>query len=466
MATRIGLLVLLLAGCQPTATQVACVPDCAAGFHCSDGNCVADSVDDASVGDLPMGCAPACSGGTPHCNASGHCVACLADTDCPNGTYCNVISPTVASCVQGCMSDDRCGGGQKCCNKRCSDITSDAFNCGSCGNACSTNHAQATCSASACQAGACDTGWGDCNGDSKDGCETNLHVDPANCTMCGMGCSLPNANTLCSDGCYISSCTFGYDDCNVDPTDGCEAQVLTDVANCGACGATCNGLPNAKATCTDGNCVLGQCNVGFYNCDGDPKNGCEVATGTDVNNCGACGNKCGNGLVCVNGGCTCAKCNFANAASSCVNNVCVMGACVQGFADCNNNPNDGCEVNLLSDKNNCNGCGMACPNNLPNCGNGVCTAMPICVRVGWKTGNADWSCPNGYRMPTINEFNSVMPCITQQDNAMFGTMNDIAVDVGGCNCKWNMNWCGQPSIDTIRQGRMCGDFQQLQICLQ
>jgi hypothetical protein len=33
------------------------------------------------------------------------------------------------------------------------------------------------------------------------------------------------------------------------------------------------------------------CNVGFADCDGNPANGCEVNTRTDVNNCGGCGNR-------------------------------------------------------------------------------------------------------------------------------------------------------------------------------
>ena len=49
---------------------------------------------------------------------------------------------------------------------------------------------------------------------------------------------------------------------------------------------------------------------------------------------------------------------------------------------------------------------------------------------------------------------------------MFGYYYDIATVVGGCNCKWNASWCGQPSIDTIRGGRMCGDYSQLQICIK
>jgi hypothetical protein len=398
----IGLGCLALAfGCGNNAiNNGVCSPPCATGFHCENANCVSDGVsDDAGPpGDMAVSCSPACSGLTAHCNDSHHCVGCTSDDQCAMGSYCKIAGDTLATCTPGCMTADRCGGSLMCCEMQCADTTSDAQNCGMCGQSCTANHAHGVCAASKCQAGTCDTGYGDCNNDGSDGCEANLHLDEKNCMSCGNQCALAHAVQGCSDGCYIKACTFGWDDCNNNIDDGCETSVLTDVSNCGSCSTPCNSLPNAAANCTAGNCVL--------------------------------------------------------------------GACKPGFADCNNDPKDGCEVNLAIDKNNCSKCGMACPLNLPNCGNGVCTVMPQCVRVGWKPGGANWACPNGYRMPTINEWNSVMPCVTPQDNMMFGTMADVAIDVGGCNCKWNMNWCGQPSIDTIRQGRMCGDYQQLQICLQ
>src|SRR5262245_42034391 len=56
-------------------------------------------------------CQPACSGLTPRCNGSGHCVGCTDDSQCAPGTYCKVTSDALATCTPGCTSDDRCGGG-------------------------------------------------------------------------------------------------------------------------------------------------------------------------------------------------------------------------------------------------------------------------------------------------------------------------------------------------------------------
>ena len=358
--------------------------------------------EDAAFGEpdlalAPIGCNPPCGGLTPFCNAAKRCVGCLDDPSCPPGSFCKVSGPDAATCVPGCKDDRRCGGG-KCCTMRCVDVGNDSSNCGACGNKCSGHHTQAICVAGKCQMGKCDSGWGDCNKDPKDGCEANLHVDADHCTGCGMKCNMPNAVNACADGCYAAACKWGFDDCNRDPADGCETAVLADGANCGACGKSCAKLPNAAAGCQNGGCVLGRCNPGYFDCDRDPKTGCESS--------------------------------------------------------------------LVGDPKNCGACGKVCPMNLPFCSNGTCAVGPTCMRIGWKLGQANWDCPMGYRMPNMNEYAAVQPCVEQGDLAKMGDMHDIATMVGGCNCKWNNNWCGQPSIETIRQGRMCGDFDQLHICIK
>src|SRR5437762_13193367 len=126
-----------------------------------------------------------------------------------------------ATCLPGCTTDDRCrrdgGGAWACCSGACTDTGSDTSHCGGCGHACAAAHAKPTCAGGACTAGACDPGWGDCDKDPGNGCETNLHVDPQNCNTCGAACTYANGIAACSDGCYIAACNFGYDDCNNDP---------------------------------------------------------------------------------------------------------------------------------------------------------------------------------------------------------------------------------------------------------
>src|SRR5579871_180053 len=232
---------LLLCSCDAPVDQT-CAPACAPGYLCQSGTCVQGSTIDMAAGDGGGVCAQPCSGLTPHCNAKGHCVGCLDDGQCPQGHYCKVQSDTVANCVIGCTGDQQCGNG-KCCGGSCSDVSSDAFNCGQCNKACAGTHQSATCNNGVCSGGACDPGWGDCDGNPANGCETNLHVDPNNCTACGMKCGLPNAVVGCADGCYIAACQFGWADCDNNMGNGCETSVLSDPQNCGGCATPCKGLP-------------------------------------------------------------------------------------------------------------------------------------------------------------------------------------------------------------------------------
>jgi len=293
-----------LVGCSSNPVDT-CAPACATGYECQGGACVFVGGGPDGGGDGGGGCQPACAGLTPYCNGSNHCVGCTMDAQCPSGHYCKVTSNAIASCAIGCMSDDRCGGGaMKCCNMTCVDTASDPGNCGACGKACSAPNEQASCGGGQCQPGTCNPGWGDCDGNAQNGCEANLHVDPANCTACGMKCAFAHGNAACADGCYLTACQFGFADCDNNMGNGCETSVVSDPNNCGGCGTPCKALPNATASCTAGNCVLGACNMGFADCDKNPMNGCEANLSTDAMNCNGCGNVCPMNLpYCSNGVC-------------------------------------------------------------------------------------------------------------------------------------------------------------------
>ncbi len=76
---------------------------------------------------------------------------------------------------------------------------------------------------------------------------------------------------------FEADCPVGFEDCDGNPANGCEAALMTDEANCGACGTTCGGAPSATAVCGAGTCGLG-CVVGTFDCDGLEANGCESTT--------------------------------------------------------------------------------------------------------------------------------------------------------------------------------------------
>ncbi|MDF2698001.1 MAG: hypothetical protein K0S65_6384, partial [Labilithrix sp.] len=76
-----------------------------------------------------------------------------------------------------------------------------------------------------------------------------------------------------------------------------------------------------------------------------------------------CGNVCGVRGAKVHGGfCSYGTCAFT---------------CSTGWADCNGNPEDGCEINTMSDPQNCGGCGITC-NGIAGqvCAGGRCAVEP------------------------------------------------------------------------------------------
>lgn len=155
----------------------------------------------------------------------------------------------------------------------------------------------------------CKEGTKDCDYNHKNGCETNVLYDVKNCGDCGNKCACgPYAVPKCNKGRCEFSCKAGWANCNNDWKDGCEKDVGKDVFNCGGCGKKCECGPNAIAKCNGGRCQY-SCKAGWANCNGDWKDGCEKDVGSDVNNCGGCGNKCpqpkyfGGEATCKNGKC-------------------------------------------------------------------------------------------------------------------------------------------------------------------
>jgi hypothetical protein len=109
---------------------------------------------------------------------------------------------------------------------------------------------------------------------------------------------------------------------------------LTTGQNCGSCGNVCA----TGSSCQAGTCVF-SCPAGITVCGTSCKN-----LQTDAENCGACGAACTAG---------------ANMSPGCESGLCV-DRCTIGFANCDSNFANGCEVNVRLDELNCGGCGLAC----------------------------------------------------------------------------------------------------------
>jgi len=162
----------------------------------------------------------------------------------------------------------------------------------------------------------------------------NPATDPMNCGMCGHVCSM---GEVCSSG--MCTCPPGDVLCGTTCV-----NTSTDPNNCGMCGHACP----MGTSCVSGVCT---CPAGQVLCGSTCVN-----TSTDPNNCGSCGSVC----------------FVANGTPACTAGMCTIASCNAGFANCDNNPANGCEVNTTTDPMNCGGCGIVCPLATPTCTASVC----------------------------------------------------------------------------------------------
>jgi len=433
---------------------------------CSSGFCVVAACDfpwDDCNGDPADGCESDTMNDVQNCNGCGQvCGPYLhATAGCENGAC------TVAGCSSGWADCD--GIVDNGCER---DVSSDPLNCGGCWLACADAPyvVSADCIDAACVISTCQEGWGDCDGDGRDGCEVNLAGDPENCGACGQACEFANGVGACQAGsCVLQGCQLGFDDCNGDPADGCETDLFADADNCGMCGYAC-GLPHAGAVCQAGFCVVDGCDQGFANCNNANDDGCEVSLLDDAANCGQCENTCDlphASSVCVAGTCTVSACDqgfgdcdgeavdgcetdlssspedcgscgnacaFAHAAAECRAGTCQMGACQAGYSDCNGDSTDGCEVDIGSDDENCGGCQQACHQG-QHCQGGSCVCQDA-------DGDGAATMPCG---PDCNDDDATVgPAASEQcgdgiDNDCDGTTDEDCqepdnTEGGGCGC--------------------------------
>ncbi len=146
---------------------------------------------------------------------------------------------------------------------------------------------------------------------------TSEHLDDGVCSA---------GKKSCLGGCVAAS----------DPDYGCASTT------CDPCD-----LPKASASCVEGTCAVAACYPGRADCNGDPRDGCEADLEENAQTCGGCGNAC----------------SALHATPACRKSVCAIGACNDGFADCNGKLADGCETELGT-STNCGGCGASCTSGL------------------------------------------------------------------------------------------------------
>jgi hypothetical protein len=302
--------------------------------HCRNGELDSDSGE--SDFDCGRGCSP--------CGVAQHCTDVA---DCEDGLLCHEGSCLEAGCMNGVQdgseTDQDCGGdGCKTCVK---------------GQGCAqgTDCESGVCGDAKCLAAACDD-------QTKNGKETGIDCG-GDCTPCptdepcvvGGDC----ISGECNDQVCGAECADGFANCDKDNANACEVNTRTDLGNCGFCRNVCD-LPHATAECSAGECRIATdgCEVGYQDCNGDPADGCEVDLKTNKLNCGACNHVCPD----------------LNGTPSCQAGLCEI-TCNDGFEDCDDTRNNGCEINLKSSSTNCNACGKKCaadPGYSPYCKDGAC----------------------------------------------------------------------------------------------
>ena len=205
------------------------------GGSCKVGSCSSGYADCNS--DPSDGCEVNVTNDTNHCGACGQ--------GCSTGT----------SCVSGSCEMISCPDGTADCNGdipgSCATPLNTLTDCGACGDLCDPIHtATPACVSGSCEVLACDAGYADCDSLAANGCEVNVANDAYNCGTCGQVCSTPNASAVCLGGsCEVSTCSTGYADCDASAANGCETNVKTDPKNCGGCGNSCS-----SGICTNGLC--------------------------------------------------------------------------------------------------------------------------------------------------------------------------------------------------------------------
>ena len=406
-------------------------------------------------------CIAATAGQQRPCQASNNLGTCNGVEVCtpPEGySACNARTPTTEVCNN---VDDDCNG---MIDENLGDITCGVGECVRAAAACANGSPQ-SCTPGMPTAELCNGRDDDCDGTIDNG--FSLDTNPNNCGSCGHVCVLTNAVPGCSMGaCTVDHCNPGWSDLDHVAANGCEYpcvptdggvevcdgldndcngvvddnfNLVNDPLNCGQCNLACS-LPQGQVQtyqCTARVCGIATCNPGRGDCNQQYGDGCEVDTTTSLLHCGGCG----------------MNCVTPNATPQCTGGMCGIAACVPGFANCNMQLGDGCEVDTTTSLTNCGSCGNTCSaaNASSTCTAGLCRFT--CATNWW---DADGQAANGCEYACIRSNGGVEQCdgIDNDCDNRIDQDFDLTSNVqhcGACN-----RACSAPSASVACTNSSCG----------
>jgi hypothetical protein len=205
---------------------------------------------------------------------------------------------------------------------------------------------------------------------------------------------VPQRTATPSDSQPTATATVCPDDLH-DCGDAC-VDTNSDPDNCGQCGNGCGELMCCSGVCTD--------------------------VSSDPENCGECQGVCDPGLVCAEGSCTCAE----------------------GAANC-----DGSCVDLSSDANNCGECGYTCPSG-QDCVDAKCNCPEDNIPCG------DSCCGSGLECTEEGCMEPCDPGYLRCNGACIDPSSDPA-NCGGCDFPCSLpDCCGGQCTDVASDPNNCG----------
>jgi hypothetical protein len=354
-------------------------------------------LDTASPGACVPASCPAPANGDPSCSGGRCAFTCRAgfhveaDRCAANGQP--------GCCGDACVACPTSPAGTTACtNKLCVLTCNPGFHLS--GTQCLANDSVTCCGKDCAMCPAVAHGVAQCRNQVCDAaCEPGFHKEGAACVMdddagcCGADCKKCGAPANAAPLCKTGQCSFT---CNTGFHPAGDACAANDQLGC--CGPACESCQptraNATAVCASTGCASpSPCLGTHHDC-----NGLCVANDA-VTSCGAACTPCAD---------------RPNATVACNGTACTY-ACTGTFADCDGNPNNGCEANLQTDPLNCGAC-AAGPKDPHVCAAGGSHAQ-ACT-------NGACGCPAGWA-----------DCNGERDDGCEANLQTSNVHCGACNPK-------------------------------